>query len=93
MPVKDKVVIWPVYFDSNKTRSLGRMVCAKDSISNPNIDDLIAAAIKVGYRPEIEREKKHPSTWHESSGRILVPKKEPKKVILKKIASSLKKKS
>jgi signal recognition particle subunit SRP19 len=93
MPAKDKVVIWPIYFDSNKARSKGRMVCAKDSMSNPTIDDVIAAAIKAGFKPEIEREKKHPSTWHESSGRILVPKKEPKKAILKKIAGSLKKKS
>jgi signal recognition particle subunit SRP19 len=90
---KDKVVIWPIYFDSTKTRSEGRMVSAVDSVASPTIDDIIAAALKAGFKPEMEKEKKHPATWRESSGRILVPKREPKTVILKKIARSLKGKS
>jgi signal recognition particle subunit SRP19 len=90
---KDKVVIWPVYFDSTKARSKGRMVCAADSVTSPTIDDVMAAALKAGFKPEIEKDKKHPGTWRESSGRILVPKTEPKMAILKKIARSLKRKS
>src|SRR5512137_1403924 len=86
---KDKIVIWPVYFDSKKTRSEGRMVSASDAVASPSIDDLIAAALKVGLKPEIEREKKHPGMWHESAGRILVPKAEPKTAILRKIAGSI----
>jgi signal recognition particle subunit SRP19 len=89
---KDKVVIWPIYFDSNKARSKGRMVGIADSVDSPTIDDVIAAATAAGFKPEIEKEKKHPSTWHESSGRILVPKIEPKMAILKKISRTLKKK-
>ena len=66
------------------------MVSAENSVPNPSVDDVIAATLKVGIKPEIEREKKHPSTWQASSGRILVPKSETKTVILKKIARSLK---
>jgi signal recognition particle subunit SRP19 len=87
---KDKITIWPLYFDSAKTRSEGRMVRMADSVADPTLDDVIAAALKVGLNPEIEREKKHPSMWHESSGRILVPKSEPKTAMLKKIGKSLK---
>jgi signal recognition particle subunit SEC65 len=90
---KDNVVIWPIYFDSTKTRSKGRMVRAADSVASPTIEDVLAAALKAGFKPEIEKEKKHPGTWRESSGRILVPKREPKMAILKKIARSLKGKS
>lgn len=90
MPEKDKFVIWPIYFDSTRSRSEGRMVPAEDAVSSPTIDDVITAALKAGLKPEIEREKRHPKTWHESSGRILVAKKGPKSVVLKRIAGSLK---
>ena len=66
------------------------MVSVEDSVPSPNVDDVIAATLKAGIKPEIEREKKHPSTWQASSGRILVPKSEHKTAILKKIAKSLK---
>lgn len=66
------------------------MVSAEYSVPSPSVDDIIAAASKAGIKPEIEREKKHPSTWQASSGRILVPRSEHKTVILKKIAKYLK---
>ncbi len=90
MPEKDKFVIWPIYFDSTKSRNEGRAVAAEIAISSPTIDDVITAALKAGLKPEIERDKKHPSAWHESSGRILVPKKGTKSATLKRIAASLK---
>ncbi len=90
MPDKDKFVIWPIYFDSTKTRSEGRAVSIGDAVESPNIDDIITAALKAGFKPEIEREKRHPKTWHESSGRILLPKSSPKSALLKRISISLK---
>ncbi len=90
MPEKDKLVIWPIYFDSDRSRKDGRMVPLADSISKPSIDDIINAASKSGLMPEIEREKKHPKLWYQSSGRILVTKKSSKSSILKMIARNLK---
>lgn len=90
MPEKDKLVVWPIYFDSTRSRSEGRMVSAYEGIKEPTLDDIITAALKAGFKPEIEREKRHPKTWYESSGRILIPKKGPKSATLKRIARSLK---
>ncbi len=83
-------MVWPIYFDSTRSRSEGRMVSAQEGVKEPTLDDIITAALKAGLKPEIEREKRHPKTWHESSGRILIPKKGPKSAALKKIARSLK---
>jgi signal recognition particle subunit SRP19 len=90
MPAKDKLVIWPLYFDSDRSRGQGRMVSFTEGVSNPNLDDIIAAAIRSGLDPEVERDKRHPKSWHESAGRILLPKREPKSQVLKRIAKNLK---
>ena len=94
MPEKDKLVIWPIYFDAARTRSEGRMVPLQDAVNEPTLDSVVTAALKSGFKPEIEREKKHPKTWHdpEASGRILVAKNGPKSKALKRIASYLKSK-
>lgn len=83
-------MVWPIYFDSTRSRRDGRMVSAQEGVKEPTLDDIITAALKAGLKPEIEREKRHPKTWHESSGRILILKKGPKSAALKKIARSLK---
>jgi len=94
MPEKDKLVIWPIYFDIARTRSEGRMVSHQDAVNEPNLDMVITASQKSGFKPEIEREKKHPKTWHqeETSGRILVAKTISKSAVLKRIAGSMKSK-
>jgi len=92
MPDKDKLVIWPIYFDIARTRSEGRMVSHQDAVNEPNLDILITASQKSGLQPEIEREKKHPKTWHQEGafGRILVAKNGSKSAVLKRIAGSMK---
>jgi len=68
------------------------MVSRQDAVNEPNLDMLITASLKAGFKPEIEREKRHPRTWHleESSGRILLAKKGKKSAVLKRIALSMK---
>ncbi len=94
MPEKDKLVIWPIYFDAARSRREGRMVPLQDAIHDPTLDAVISAATKSGLKPEIEREKKHPKTWHqvEAAGRILVRKNGPKSAVLKRMTSFLKEK-
>ncbi|HOV81509.1 MAG TPA: signal recognition particle subunit SRP19/SEC65 family protein [Methanothrix sp.] len=92
MPEKDKIVIWPIYFDAGRSRTEGRMVPLEDAVSDPNLDMIITAALKSGFKPEVERDRKHPKTWHlaEASGRIKVTKMSSKSAALKRIAGSLK---
>ncbi|VVB71471.1 Signal recognition particle 19 kDa protein [uncultured archaeon] len=92
MPEKNKLVIWPIYFDAARSRSDGRMVPLQSAVSDPSLDMVITASLKAGFKPEIEREKRHPKLWHqaEAAGRILVVKNGPKSAVLKRIAASLK---
>jgi signal recognition particle subunit SRP19 len=94
MPEKDKLVIWPIYFDASRTRIEGRMVSLLDAVNEPDLDMVITAALKSGFKPEIERDRRHPKTWHqeEASGRVLIAKKGPKSAVLKRIAGSMKSK-
>lgn len=92
MPEKDKLVVWPIYFDASRSRSEGRMVSIQDAVSEPSLDMLITAAIKSGLQPEIEREKRHPKLWHleGAAGRIMIARTGPKSAALKRIASAMK---
>jgi signal recognition particle subunit SRP19 len=92
MPEKNKLVIWPIYFDAARSRSDGRMVPLQDAVFDPSLDMVITASLKAGLKPEIEREKRHPKVWHqaEAAGRIVVAKNGPKSAVLKRIAASLK---
>jgi len=94
MPDKDKLVIWPIYFDAARSRAEGRMVSRQDAVNEPSLDMVITASLKSGFKPEIEREKKHPKTWHqeEAHGRILVAKNGSKSAVLKRIAGFMKSK-
>jgi signal recognition particle subunit SRP19 len=94
MPEKDKIVIWPIYFDASRSRIEGRMVSLQDAVNEPDLDMVITATLKSGFKPEIERDKRHPKTWHqeEASGRVLIAKKGPKSSVLKRIAGSMKSK-
>ena len=92
MPEKDKLVIWPIYFDAAISRKDGRMVSIQDAVNDPNLDMLITAALKSGFKPEIEREKRHPKSWHMegAAGRIMIARAGPKSAALKRIASAMK---
>ena len=89
---KDKLVIWPIYFDASRSRDEGRMVSVQDAVSELSLDMLITAAIKSGFQPEIEREKRHPKLWHieGTAGRIMIARTCPKSAALKRIALAMK---
>ena len=90
---KDHIILWPLYFNKNKSRSKGRRVPIRLAISKPTVEDITKAVKKLGLNPIIEREKRHPSTWFEEKGRVLVKKSEVKigkNKFLKEISKVLK---
>lgn len=85
--------IYPVYFDSNRSRAQGRRIKKKLAVESPTIQDVAQAAVTLNIETEINLEAKYPRFWWLPSGRIQVKKQEGvnKNKLIKKIATQLKK--
>lgn len=82
----ERIMIWPVYIDSQKSRADGRKISVKASVNSPTLKEIEDAARQLGLNPETEKEKAFPKEWWEVSGRVMVDKKKPKSHVLKEIA-------
>jgi len=84
------MIIWAAYFDAAISREGGRRISKKLALQTPDIDKIYAAAKALNLNPVLEKEKKYPSRWWESKGRVLVERKHSKNDIIKMIAKRLK---
>ena len=89
MRQSDKIIIWPAYFDSTKTRSSGRRIPKNIAVPQPKISEIKEAAEKLGIGCELVQDASYSKTPWIQAGMILVKKKEPKDQTLKKIARQL----
>ncbi|MGC9345614.1 MAG: signal recognition particle subunit SRP19/SEC65 family protein [Candidatus Bathyarchaeales archaeon] len=89
MRKQDKIIIWPAYFDSTKTRSDGRRIPKSLALPSPKILEVKEAAEKLGLDYELVLDAGYPKTPWLKTGMLLVTKKETKKQIIKKIAKQL----
>lgn len=89
---KDKIVIWPEYFDVSLKESRGRRVPKRIAVQNPNIDDIISAAKNLGLNPKADKDKRYPGRPWANSGMIVVDRKHPKGKTIKMIAEKMAKK-
>lgn len=87
---KGKLVIWPACLDLTNSRKNGRILSKKNSIKDPELNEIEKAAAKLGLNPEVEADKAYPKSWWEVSGRVLVDKNGPKTLIAKQIAEGIK---
>jgi signal recognition particle subunit SRP19 len=87
-----EVVIWPAYIDSEKSRAEGRKISVKKAAASPRLSEIEAAAKKLGYHPQTEKEKAYPKTWWDKTGLVRVEKIKSKTLILKEISAEIKKK-
>jgi signal recognition particle subunit SRP19 len=85
----DKAIIWPVYFDCNKTRKNGRRVPKNIAVQSPKILEIKEAADKMGLQNEINLEAHFPKAPWAKSGMLLVEKQEAKEKIIQKLAKQL----
>jgi signal recognition particle subunit SRP19 len=85
----DKAIIWPIYFDTSKTRKEGRRVPKNIAVQFPKIDEIKQAADKLGLENEINLEAHFPKNHWAKTGMLLVEKQEPKEKIIQKIAKQL----
>jgi signal recognition particle subunit SRP19 len=85
----DKAIIWPIYFDINKTRKEGRRVPKNCAVQSPKIVEIKEAADKIGLQNELKAEAHFPKNPWAKTGMLLVEKKEAKEAIIKQIAKQL----
>lgn len=86
---KNKLVVWPVYLDSTKSRAEGRLLSMKDAVKSPTLKEIEKAAVELDLNPVVEADKAYPKAWWVVSGRVLVDKKAPKSVAAKQIAHQI----
>ncbi|MFQ6073915.1 MAG: signal recognition particle subunit SRP19/SEC65 family protein [Candidatus Bathyarchaeia archaeon] len=89
MRKRDKILLWPAYFDLNKTRLQGRRVPKSLAIASPRIEEIKKAAESVGLHPEVVLNVRYPKRPWQKTGYILLPKKGSKTQITRKIAKEL----
>ena len=92
MRKQDKAIIWPAYFDLNKTRKRGRRVTKKLAIISPKILEIQEAATKLGLKHEVILNKGYPKTPWARPGMLLVEKEGSKEQVIYKIAKQLQQK-
>jgi signal recognition particle subunit SRP19 len=91
MRKQDKVILWPAYFDSTKTRGDGRKVPKILAVPSPKIMELKEAVEKLGFECEVVADASYPKTPWIKTGMLLVTKKEAKNQLLKRVAKQLQK--
>jgi signal recognition particle subunit SRP19 len=89
MRKQDKSIIWPVYFDSRKTRGMGRRVPKNLAVKSPKIDEIAHVVSRLGFQFELVPEVSYPKKPWKNSGLLLVEKKLSKELLIKKIARKL----
>jgi signal recognition particle subunit SRP19 len=89
MRKQDKYVIWPQYFDQNRTRSKGRKIPKNQAQPAPRLEEIQKAAQRLGLTPETVPELAYPATPGQKTGMLLINKKGSKLEIMKKIAKEL----
>jgi len=89
MRKQDKIIIWPAYFDSAKTRKDGRRVPKDLAVSSPKILEMKEVAEKLHLECEIVMDVAHPRTPWLKTGMLLAKRNEAKEQMIKKIAKQL----
>ena len=85
----DKAIIWPIYFDINKSRAEGRRVPKSQAVQSPKILEIKEAADKLSLQNELNIEAHYPKNPWAKTGMLLVEKNEPKEKIIQKLAKQL----
>lgn len=89
MRKQKKTILWPVYFDSSKTRKEGRKVPKNVAVLNPSLAELQQVAEHLGLKPEGDGNAAHPAIPWQKTGRIWIENKETKMQILMKTAKEI----
>ena len=87
--LENQAIIWPAYFDINKSRAEGRRVPKNQAIISPKIAEIKEAADRLGLQNEINLEARFPKHHWAKTGMLLIEKREAKETIIRKLTSQL----
>jgi signal recognition particle subunit SRP19 len=83
-------IIWPVYFDLDRSRVEGRMVPRSLALESPTAEEIYEVCGGLKLSPVLEGKKRMPRATWARPGRVLIRKEGPKLKALKEIAASMK---
>lgn len=86
---RDKTVLWPVYFDSTRTRAEGRRVPKRLAKPSPTLDAVGKAVGNLGHPYEVVSEAAHPRFHWKKTGFVLVKKTKPKNQLILEVAQEI----
>ena len=90
MRKQNKIVIWPIYFDSTKARRQGRKIPKKYAVPNPKLDEVCKALDKLRLKYEVVADAAYPKMpWRKTVVIYIEKGKKPKLEILKLIGQKL----
>ncbi len=89
MRKQSKIVLWPVYFDSTKTREERRKIPKNLAVPSPKIEDVRKAAERLGLQPDVVSDASHPSFPWQKTGMLSITKKGSKTQTLRRVAKEL----
>ena len=81
-----KLIIWPIYFEKNISRSKGRKISKKFSLEKPDVEKIAKAAKTLGLSPIIEKNASNPYRSWKKEGRVIIDNKDIKSKIIFQIA-------
>jgi signal recognition particle subunit SRP19 len=91
LKLRGKNVIWPANLDSTKSRKHGRKLAKSYAVQTPRLDEMNDAAKRLSLAVEVVPGKSKPSVWWEKGGYLIVPKNDTKTVILRGLATEVRK--
>ncbi len=87
---KTGFVIWPQYFDKNRSRKMGRRISKNKASINYTLQDVFEASKRAGFVTFLDPHPKFPAAWWEEAGRIIVEPNNLKKYdVIKRIAPKI----
>jgi len=89
MQKKDKIILWPVYFDSTKTRTEGRKIPKGYAIQSPKIEELEKAVQRLRLQSQTVANAAHSREPWGKTGLLIVSKEGSKTQVIRRIAKLL----
>jgi len=84
------IVLWPEYFDKNRTRSQGRRLPVQLCVDRPDLDIIAKGAMILDLEFKIFEDKSYPANWAAHAGCVRVEKgKISKSDLLREIGKTL----